>query len=112
MGLDFTPPLLLLGEGEVTRGEPVRVTATNHSIGPVLAMEVRLEGEGSRYVQLAVDRGGEPGVWAEASQGIRPLAGPLEPLESVAFWARAVYDSVTVNQQFAFDVVVTTRGME
>src|SRR6059058_5466835 len=86
---------------ELEFGRPERSTIVNDGDTRVVDISVDLEGDGSQLVQLAVESGDEPGVWAEAGRGIR-LAERLDPGESASFWARARFGPDDMEGSYEF----------
>jgi hypothetical protein len=74
-------------------------------------MVVKLGGVGSRHVQLAVDQGGQPGVWAAPGQSIRLSADRVKPGQAIPFWSRGIFKPEDAPADIDFDIIIETVGV-
>ena len=74
--------------GSDQAGEAVPLIVRNDSDYVVQGVVIGAKGNGSNHVQFAQDRGGEPGVWAEAGREVIAYPGRVKPEESFRVWAR------------------------
>lgn len=69
--------------------DPVSIVLTNRNNYNLTEVNVSVEGEGARAIQLAYENDeGQPGVWKNGSIMVRQ--GVLSSNDSVRFWVRAV----------------------
>lgn len=86
----------------LTEGEPVQIYGRNVGDSTLRDLALYLSGEGSDKVQLAVDRDGEPGVWAAEGQSVA-LRAISAPGDDFSFWARAIFKLTDREGAYGFD---------
>lgn len=104
----------LVEEGEVAlgEGEPIKIFAFNVGDTVLREMSVHVDGDGSKFIQLARDVEGEPGVWAAAGESV--FATDTEsvfPNESFQFWARPSFGMEDREGTFDFDFIIRGKSI-
>ena len=87
--------------------EPVALIVTSATDRITDGVTVGVFGDDSRYIQLARDDAGKPGVWAAAGEAIIAAVGRFTRDDSVRIWARVIapMDSETAelgDRKFGF----------
>jgi hypothetical protein len=75
---------------KISTGEPVRIYGRNTGSTTLKDFSIGADGDGKSAVQFAVDRDGDPGVWASPGEEIL-IADFIGPREDFTFWARGIF---------------------
>jgi len=97
------------GETDVALGEGAARPIFGSNTGTTVVRDVRfkLDGDGAKHIQLAIDVNGEPGVWAAPGEGVVAREGELHPGEGFVIWARPIYTFSDHEGEYEFDFVLT-----
>ena len=88
---------------ELTLGRPERCEILNDGDTVVDNVLVGVTGEHPEHVQLAAERDGGPGAWADPGREII-VAQRLTPGASAPFWARARFDVSDMEGVYDFEL--------
>lgn len=112
---DFEIDEVAPGDGEdvsLGEGEALKIYAFNTGDTILREMSVHVDGNGANFIQLSIDKDGEPGVWAAAGQSIFATSGQsIFPSESFEFWARPTFGADDREGTFDFDFVIRGKSI-
>jgi hypothetical protein len=93
-------------------GEPIKIYAFNIGDTVLREMEVYVEGDGAKFIQLSRDDDDEPGVWAAAGESIvATKSESIFPNESFEFWARPSFSADDREGTFDFEFVIRGKSI-
>lgn len=88
----------------LSQGVPVHVFGRNSGNSTVRDFAVSAEGEGAEVVQLAVERNGEPGVWAAPGESIH-VVEYLGSGDEFSFWVRGLFSQEDSEKEYEFEII-------